>query len=206
MGANGRSSCCGYRRSQLLFLLCIDLAAAALIYYATTITYATFYVSIGKATLTLNSTYKIVGISGGPIAGKINNYRVQLLEIHQAAVGVILFGTALYTFTHLIEYHRRKDTDDEALFQDSCCGQFTRFIYFLGWIFGFGVAMIGAVIWFCWYRSMGIGPVRFGVETGAKVDAGAAIALFFSGVWRLGAKLSRPNRRPLKQGATVYNV
>ena len=204
--SDGRSSCCGYRRSQLAFLFALDLAAAALLYYATTISYATFHVSIGKATLTLNSTYKILGISGGPIAGKINSARVQLLQVHQAGIGAILLGTTLYTFTHIIEYHRRKDTDDDALFQDSCCGQFSRFIYFICWLFGFGVALIGATVWICDYRDMSIQVVSFDVKDGAKVATGAAIALLFSGLWRLTAKLSRPNRRPPQSGPRVYNV
>lgn len=204
--SDGRSSCCGYRRSQLAFLFALDLAAAALIYYATTVSFATFHVSIGKATLTLTSTYKILGISGGPIAGKINHYRYQLLQVHQAGMAAILVGTTLYTFTHIIEYHRRKDTDDDALYQDSCCGQFTRFIYFLCWIAGFCTAMIGGVIWFCDYRDMSISVASFDVQTGAKADSAAAVILFFGGLWRITAKLSRPNRRPPSAAPRVYNV
>lgn len=48
------------RRSTLLVLFAAECGVCAGIWYATTVQYATFHVSIGKATITMDSTYKCV--------------------------------------------------------------------------------------------------------------------------------------------------
>jgi len=79
----GASRSCG-RRTQLLCLWILDWVVVALLWYATTMSFlqGTY---IAHATIGLDSTYKIAGISGGPIAGKVNAYRTKLLYAYYAA-------------------------------------------------------------------------------------------------------------------------
>jgi len=57
-------SCKPGRKLQLTLLAGLDGGVCYAIYYATTVEFVRANVSIAHATVTLNSTYKILGISG----------------------------------------------------------------------------------------------------------------------------------------------
>ena len=154
------------------------------------------------------SLCRIIGISGGPIAGPINGIRNQLYDAHKAAFAALLAGTVLHTVTQTTEWYRRKNSAEPGKTRDGGCAQFISFIYFLCWLCAFIVCGAGAVIWYCDYADRKISVASFDAKDGVKATTYCAIALVVVGLWRLIAWRMRPSRRKSNepQMAQLYGV
>ena len=161
-----------------------------LIYLATQRAYGTGHFSIFKGTITLDQSYKIVGISGGPIAGPINQKRELVLLFHKAAMIEFAILTTIHTLAEFLEYYRRKKYK-ESEFEPSAWAWFFGAAYFLGWGYALLVSGVGFIICVVQYSheklntTNSIDGISVSPQDGAKFAAVACATLLVVGLWRV---------------------
>lgn len=196
MGRDSSRSC--GRRTNLAILYAIDIAVVVFIYLATDKAYGTGHFSIFKGTITLEDSYKIVGISGGPIAGPINEKREFYLLLHRIAMAELAAVSTIHTIAEFVEYYRRKKYGD-ANFESSVWANVFGVLYFVGWLYALGISAVGFVICAIDYSHQYLHTdndfkgVSVSPKEGAQFAAVACALLLIGGLWRIIARGTHQN-------------